>query len=218
MKVRFALKTLVLIFPLSLSVYAQFTQTAYSQNNPDSQEISRAIAEVGRAFVSRDPTPFDRLYLDGYVNVREKPVFNYREQLSAMVKWDAAAIKAGKKLEFETLSYESDLPAIQIFGEAAIVNVLKKNLWRYREDRCLTQYQTTELWIKADSAWKIAVNEYSGMNASAFVSLRSPASLSLVKSSRSSVSTDTEMNLEGFETARISATAGCGGCHGIWSH
>ena len=152
---RFALKTLFLIFPLSLSVYAQFAQTAYSQGNPDSQEISKSITEVGRAFVSRDPAPFDRLYLDGYVNVREKPVYNYRDQLTAMVKWDAAAIKAGKKLGFETLSYDSELPSIQVFGDVAIVNVLKKNLWRYREDKCLTQYQTTELWIKSDS-WKIA--------------------------------------------------------------
>jgi hypothetical protein len=155
-KVRFALKTLVLILPLSLSVYAQFTQTAYSQPNPESQEISKSIAEIGRAFVSRDPGPFERLYLDGYVNIREKPIFNYRDQLSAMVKWDAAAIKARKKLDFETLSYDSDLPSIQVFGDVAIVNVLKKNLWRYREDWCLTQYQTTELWIKSESVWKIA--------------------------------------------------------------
>ena len=161
MKVRFALKTLVLILPLSLSVYAQFTQTAYSQSNSDSQEIRKAIAEVERAFVSRDPAPFDRIYIDGYVNVREKAVFNYRDQLEAMVRWDAAAIKAGKKLDFETLSYDSDLPSIQVFGDVAIVNVLKKNLWRYREDKCLTQYQTTELWIKAESAWKIAAGHMS---------------------------------------------------------
>lgn len=158
---RFALKTLVLIFPLSLSVYAQFTQTAYSQSTTDAEEISKAIAEVGRAFVSRDPTPFDRLYLDGYVNVREKPVFNYREQLSAMVRWDAAALKAGKKLDFETLSYDSDIPSIQVFGDVAIVNILKKNLWRYREDRCLTQYQTTEIWIRSESVWKIAAGHMS---------------------------------------------------------
>jgi hypothetical protein len=159
--VRFALKTLVLIFPLSLSVYAQFAQTAYSQPNSDSQEIRKAIAEVERAFVSRDPAPFDRIYIDGYVNVREKAIFNYRDQLEAMVRWDAAAIKAGKKLDFETLSYDSDLPSIQVFGDVAIVNVLKKNLWRYREDKCLTQYQTTELWIKAESAWKIAAGHMS---------------------------------------------------------
>lgn len=156
MTARFAVKALITLIPLSLSVYSQFTQTAFSQTPSDAQEIRKAIAEVERAFVSRDPAPFDRVYLDGYVNVREKPIFNYREQLGAMVKWDAAAIRAGKKLDFETLSYESELPSIQLFGDVAIVNVLKKNLWRYREDRCLTQYQTTELWMKAESAWKIA--------------------------------------------------------------
>ncbi len=156
MKVRFAIKTLVLILPLSISVYAQFTQTAYAQSNPDSQEIRKAITEIERAFVGRDPAPFDRIYVDGYVNIREKPIFNYRDQLEAMVRWDAAAIKAGKKLDFETLSYDSDPPSIQVFGDVAIVNVLKKNLWRYRDDKCLTQYQTTELWIKSDTAWKIA--------------------------------------------------------------
>ncbi len=153
---RFALKTLILLIPLSLSVYAQFTQTAFSQSGSDSQDIRKAMLEVERAFVSRDPAPFDKVYIDGYVNVREKPVFNYREQLGAMVKWDAAALKAGKRLDFETLSYDSDLPAIQVIGDVAIVNVLKKNLWRYRDDRCLTQYQTTELWLKIESSWKIA--------------------------------------------------------------
>ncbi len=121
------------------------------------------MADIAKAFVSRDPAPFDRLYLDGYVNVREKPVYNYRDQLSAMVKWDAAAIKAGKKLDFETISYDSDLPAIQVFGDVAIVNVLKNNLWRYRDDKCLTRYQTTELWIKSDSLWRIAAGHMSAI-------------------------------------------------------
>ncbi|MDI1243470.1 MAG: nuclear transport factor 2 family protein [bacterium] len=158
MKFRFALKTLVLILPLSLSVYAQFTQTAYSQSGAvaDTQEIRKAISEIERAFVARDPEPFDRLYMDGYVNVRDKPIFNYRDQLSAMIKWDSAAQKTGKKLDLETLSYDSDLPSVQVFGDVAVVNILKRNLWRYRGDRCLTQYQTTELWIRSQAGWKIA--------------------------------------------------------------
>lgn len=126
---RFAVKALIILLPLSLSVYSQFTQTVFSQSSNDVQEIRKAIDEVERAFVSRDPGPFERIYIDGYVNVREKPVFNYREQLSAMVKWDAAALKTGKKLDFETLSYDSDLPSVQLHGDVAIVNVLKKNLW-----------------------------------------------------------------------------------------
>lgn len=156
MTTRFAVKALILLLPLSLSVYTQFTQTAFSQSNSDVDEIRRSISEIERAFVSREPGPFERIYLDGYVNVREKPIYNYRDQLSAMVKWDSLALKAGKKLDFETLSYDSDLPSIHVHGDVAIVNVLKKNLWRYRDDRCLTQYQTTELWIRSEAKWKIA--------------------------------------------------------------
>lgn len=157
----FAVKNLVVLFALASAVYAQFTQTAFSQTSTDVQEIRKSMLEIERAFVSRDPEPFDRIFIDGYVNVREKPVYNYREQLSAMVKWDAAAIKAGKKLDFETLSFESDSPTVHIIGDAAVVNTLKKNLWRYKDDRCLTQYQTTELWIKADGTWKVAAGHMS---------------------------------------------------------
>jgi hypothetical protein len=156
-KVRFAVKNLIVLISLASAVYAQFTQTVFSQTtNDDEQEIRRSMTEIERAFVSRDPEPFDRIFLDGYVNVREKPVYNYREQLAAMVKWDAAAIKSGKKLDFETLSFESELPSIRMMGDVAVVNTLKKSLWRYKEDKCLTQYQSTELWIKSAGAWKVA--------------------------------------------------------------
>jgi hypothetical protein len=43
-----------------------------------------------------------------------------------------------------------------MMGEVAVVNTLKKNLWRYKDDRCMTQYQTTELWIKSGGSWKVA--------------------------------------------------------------
>ena len=156
-KVRFAVKNLIVLISLASAVYAQFTQTAFSQTaKEDEQEIRRSMVEIERAFVSRDPEPFDRIFLEGYVNVREKPIYNYREQLAAMVRWDAAAIKSGKTLDFETLSFESELPSIHVMGEVAVVNTLKKNVWRYKDDRCLTQYQTTELWIKLAGAWKVA--------------------------------------------------------------
>lgn len=158
---RFAVKTLLILFSLSLSVYAQFTAAAYSQSPSDAQEIRRSMLEVEKAFVSRDPEPFARVYLDGYVNVREKPIFNYRDQLEAMVKWDAEAIRAGKKRDYETLSYNSELPKIDLYGDVAVVNVLKKDHWRYRDDRCLTQYQTTELWIKSAGVWKVAAGHMS---------------------------------------------------------
>jgi hypothetical protein len=155
--VRFAVKNLIVLISLASAVYAQFTQTAFSQTaNTDEQEIRKTMDQLEQAFVSRTPGPFLNYYLDGYVNIREKPVYNYREQLSAMVKWDAAAIKAGKPLNFETLSYDSEPPSIHLYGDSAVVNTLKKNLWRYKDDKCLTRYQTTELWIKTEGVWKIA--------------------------------------------------------------
>lgn len=156
---RFAVQNLLLVIFLSFAGQAQFTQARYSDN--DAQEIRRTMLEVERAFVQRDPEPLERILIDGYVGIRGKPVFNAREQLAAMVRYDAAAKKSGKKLDFETLSYESDLPDVHLFGDSAIVNVLKKNLWRYKDDRCLTQYQSTELWLKLDGAWKVAAGHVS---------------------------------------------------------
>lgn len=104
----------------------------------------------------RSPELFERIYLDGYVNIRGRPIYNAKEQLAAMVRWDAAAIKSGKKLDFETLSYESEQPQIKLFGDSAIVTALKKNLWRYKDERCLTQYQSTELWVKLAGSWRLA--------------------------------------------------------------
>ena len=160
----FAVKNLIVVITLATAVYAQFSQTAFSQTTTeDEQEIRKTIGQIEEAFVSRTPGPFMNFYLDGYVNIREKPVYNYREQLSAMVRWDAAAIKSGKRLSFETLSYDSEVPAIRIYGDAAIVTTLKKNLWRYKDAKCLTRYQTTELWIKSESAWKVATAHMSTM-------------------------------------------------------
>jgi hypothetical protein len=153
--VRFLFESLVVLLTLSTTICAQFTKTDFSDKTADVQEIRKSMLEIERAFVARDSEPFERIFLDGYIGIRGKPVFNAREQLTAMIKWDAAVIKAGKKLDFETLSYESDHPTIHMFGDTAIVNVLKKNLWRYKESRCLTQYQSTELWLKQESRWKL---------------------------------------------------------------
>lgn len=157
----FALQNLICVVSLSAVTFAQATQTDTPDRSRDIQEIRRSIQQVEQGFVSRDPEPFERLYIEGYVNIREKPVFNYREQLAAMVRWDAAAIRSGKKLDFETLSYESDEPVITVLSDAAIVNSLRKNLWRYKDDRCLTQYQSTELWIRLDGVWKVAASHVS---------------------------------------------------------
>ena len=158
---RFAVKNLILLLALASASLTQIPTTENSEKSRDVQEIRNSMLEIERAFVSRDPEPFDRFFLDGYVSVREKPVYNYRDQLAAMVRWDAAAIKAGKKLDFETLSYESEPPAISIYGDSAVVTTLKKNLWRYKDEKCLTQYQSTELWLKIESKWKVAAGHSS---------------------------------------------------------
>ena len=156
---RFAAENLILVLILAIAGQAQPARAGSSDD--DAQEIRKTMLEVEKAFVSRDPGPLERFLIDGYVGIRDKPIFNARDQLAAMVRYDAAAIKSGKKLDFETLSYESELPSVHLFGDAAIVNVLKKNLWRYRDDRCLTQYQTTELWLKLEGEWKVAAGHVS---------------------------------------------------------
>lgn len=158
---RFAVENLVFVLTLAFAAFPQISKTENSDKSTDAQDIRKSMLAIERAFVSRDPEPFDRIFIEGYVNIREKPVFNYRDQLAAMVRWDAAAIKSGKRLDFETLSYESELPTISVYGDSAIVTTLKKNLWRYRDEKCLTQYQSTELWLKVEGNWKVAAGHAS---------------------------------------------------------
>lgn len=147
---------LIVILLVTLSSHA-FTQlNRLPDRTTDESEILRSIAEISRAYVARDPEPFLRIYLENYVYIREKPVYNMREQLVAMMKADSLPLKAGKKLEYETLSYESENPQFHFYGHTAIVNISKKNLWRYRGSKCLTRTQATELWIKRDGTWRIA--------------------------------------------------------------
>ena len=149
-------KYILAILVLALPVYSQSTTALVSVPSNDDESIRRSMTEIEQSFVSRDPAPFERIYLDGYVSIRGRPIYNAKDQLAAMVRWDGAALKCGKKMDFETLSYESEQPQIRLFGDSAVVNVLKKNLWRYKDDRCLTQYQSTELWVKASGSWKLA--------------------------------------------------------------
>lgn len=139
-----------------------FCSHAFTQLNrlpdraADENEILRSIAEISRAYVARDAEPFQRVYLENYVSIRGKPVYNTREQLIAMMKADSLPLKAGKKLEYETLSYESENPQFHFYGQTAIVNIFKKNFWQYRGSKCLTRTQATELWLKRDGTWRIA--------------------------------------------------------------
>lgn len=152
---------LLLILPLALPAYSQITNAASTNTAQDSTEISRLMTEIEQAFVLRDPAPFERIYLDGYVGVRGRPVYNALEQLIAMVRWDAAAIRSGKKLDFETLSFDTEDPAIRIFGDAAIVTGVKKNLWRYKDSRCLNRYQSTDVFAKVAGQWRLALGHMS---------------------------------------------------------
>lgn len=122
----------------------------------DQTEIMRSIAEISRAYVARDPEPFERIYLENYVSIRGKPVYNTREQLIAMMKADSGPLKAGKKLDFETLSYESENPQFHFYGQTAIVNIFKKNFWQYHGNKCLTKTQATEVWLKREGTWQLA--------------------------------------------------------------
>jgi ketosteroid isomerase-like protein len=142
-------------------------QNGRSPDRTDDQtEILKAIAEVSHAYVARNPEPFSRIYLENYVSIRGKPVFNTREQLIAMMKADSGPVRAGKKLDFETLTYESENPQFHFFGGSAIVNIAKKNLWQYRGDKCLTKTQATELWIKTDGTWRIAAGHVTSFHCS----------------------------------------------------
>lgn len=147
---------LAMFVSLALSVRAQSAKPDNSDRTADEQEIQRLIREINEAYVARNYGPLERVYLEKFVSIRNKPQYNYRAQLIAMMKSDARDLAAGKRPDYQTISYESENPQIRFFGNTAIVNVEKKNAWKYKEDRCLTRYQTTEVWIKREGSWRIA--------------------------------------------------------------
>ena len=147
---------LIVVFLVTLSshVFAQFSRPP--DRTSDQTEILRSIAEISRAYVARNPEPFERIYLENYVSIRDKPVYNTREQLIAMMRADSGPLRAGKKLDFDTISYESENPQFHFYGQTAIVNIFKKNFWQYRGSKCLTKTQATEVWLKRDGTWRLA--------------------------------------------------------------
>ena len=124
----------------------------------DRNQILNSISEISRAYVARDPAPFERLYLEHYANIRGKPIYNFREQLIAMMQADSILLRAGKKLKYQTVRYESESPQITFYGRIAIVNVAKRNYWQYDGQKCETRTQATELWVKPEEEWKIAAS------------------------------------------------------------
>lgn len=140
-----------------LIVLASLSEFVYSQADPaDEKEIRTIISLLGKAFVSRESAPFEKYYRDDYVNIRTRPVFNAKAQLLALVKADSVALKAGKSLDFQTISYTSDKIKVHLFGQAAIVTSYRTNNWKYRQSKCLTRYQMTELWLKDERTWRLA--------------------------------------------------------------
>ena len=144
----------VVLVTLSAHAFSQLSRPP--DRTDDRTEIMQSIAEISSAYVGRNPEPFERIYLENFVSIRGKPVYNTREQLIAMMKADSGPVRVGKKLDYETLSYESENPQFHFYGQAAIVSIFKKNFWQYRGIKCLTRTQATELWLKRDGRWKLA--------------------------------------------------------------
>ena len=151
----------IAIVLLAVPAHSQTTPPSAAPVTDESSEIKKLLSEVEQAFVSRDPAPFERIYLEGYVGIRGRPVYNALEQLIAMVRWDAAAIKSGKKLDFETLSFENENPVVHLFGDAAVVTGQKKNVWRFRDARCANRYQSTDVFAKVGGQWRLVLGHMS---------------------------------------------------------
>ena len=131
----------------------------WPQDAPDDQKILSLMEEIARAYVEREAAPFERIYDEHYISIRSKPIYNSRDQLIAMMKADAVILKAGRKLDYETLSYNADHPQIRLFGSTAIVNSRKNNNWQYRGSMCLTRYQVTDVWVKNGDKWELAASQ-----------------------------------------------------------
>lgn len=146
--------TAILLVSVCQYVFAQPLRAV--DRTADEARILAEIEAISRGYVARDPVPFEQIYLENYVSIREKPVYNVRDQLIAMMKADAIFLKAGKKLDYETLVYETANPRIRFYGRSAVVISEKKNYWQYRGQKCLTRMIATELWVKPENEWKLA--------------------------------------------------------------
>lgn len=152
--------TIAVFIVLILAPAALWSQTASSpaasDQEADRRDIAELIIEISEAYVSRSAEPFERIMLDNYVSVRGKPVYNAREHLIAMMRADATALRSKRALDYVTLSFSADEPEIRIFGSAAIVTGMKRNEWQYRGSKCVTRYQSTDLWLKMNGKWRLA--------------------------------------------------------------
>ena len=158
---RYFVQILFAILFISVPSHAQTSPQSTTAPSEVHSEIAKLLSEIEQAFVTRDPAPFERIFLEGYVGIRGRPVYNALEQLQAMVRWDAAAIGSGKKLDFETLSFDNESPVVKVFGDAAVVTAVKKNLWRYKDSRCLNRYQSTDVFAKINGQWRLVLGHMS---------------------------------------------------------
>jgi hypothetical protein len=156
MKVRAQILTFLF---LTTSIPANFGQPDTSaERAADRTSILRSMERISKAYVARDPEPFDQILLPDFVLIREKPLFNARDQLSAMMRADSVIVRAGKRPEFTTLSYENVNPQFFFYGPTAVVSVAKNNYWQYRGTKCLTRTQATELWVEIEGSWQAAAS------------------------------------------------------------
>ena len=151
---RLAQQTVILLALVCQYTYAQPPRPI--DRTEDRTQILAEIEAISKGYVGRDPAPFERVYVENYVSIRERPIYNLRDQLVAMMKADSIILGAGKKLDYETLIYETENPALRFFGRAAIVTSKKRNYWQYRGQKCLTKTTATELWIKPEAEWRQA--------------------------------------------------------------
>lgn len=157
---RFLQQIILTLTFLTVAAHSQPPSSTF-KGLEDEAEVKKLLSEIEQAFIARDPAPFEKIYLDGYVGVRGRPVYNALDQLIAMVRWDAAAIRSGKKLDFETISFDNENPTVHIFGDAAIVTGVKKNTWRWKESRCTNRYQSTDVFVKVGGQWRLAMGHMS---------------------------------------------------------
>lgn len=149
---------LTLILLVSSLGYASAQIPQPPDRDADRDRILHSLSEIAKGYVARDARPFEEFYLEKYVSIREKPVYNTREQLVAMMVADAAVLRSRRKLDYDTISYENENPDIRFFGSTAVVHLVKRHYWQYRGMKCLTRSLATELWVKRDSEWKIAAS------------------------------------------------------------
>ncbi len=151
---RLAGMTFLLLVSVGQSAFS--SQTLPAGDTEQVEKIHQELDEISKAYVSRDASAFERVFLPNYAGIRERPVFNLREQLIAMMRADSVLLRAGRKLDFETVVYENETPRIDVYGPVAVVSVTKRNHWRYRGQNCLMKAQSTELWIRRSDGWKNA--------------------------------------------------------------